>query len=77
MEGFGQRHELMAVNIIGKQSNYKWVALRESGEKERVRLHQELRDLAPDRVRARDYLLDASLLKVLWSLQAARASWAA
>lgn len=74
LQEFGLRHKHVAENVIGKQSNYNWVALRETDEKERLRQHQELREVASDDDRTRDYLLNASLLRVLWSLQSSRTS---
>lgn len=66
---YGQRHRHVALNVVGAQSNYNWVALRESEPEARLRQQQELRELAANPAEIRSYLLNASLLNALRSLQ--------
>lgn len=66
---YGERHRHVALNVVGAQSNYNWVALRESEPEARIKQQQELRDLAADPVETHAYLMNASLLNALRDLQ--------
>lgn len=66
---YGERHRNLALNVIGAQSNYNWVALRESQPEARRKQQQELRELAANPSETRAYLLKASLLNALRELQ--------
>lgn len=66
---YARRHQHIATEVVGKQSNLNWVALREPDPKKRAQQQQELREFAADEERCREYLRGASLLTALDELR--------
>lgn len=68
LDEYARRHQHIATDVVGKQSNLNWIALRESDPEKRAQ-QQEMREFAADHERSREYLRGASLLTALDELR--------
>lgn len=68
VKAYADVHRDLALNVVGKQTNYNWVALRESDETARSSQQRELAAIATDPVRSIQHLRGSALLKALEDL---------
>ncbi len=65
VEAYAAIHRDLALNVVGKQTNYNWVSLRESDEEARAAQQRELAAVVADPDRAKEHVRGSALLSAL------------